>query len=502
MTTNRRQFIQSTLGAAAAMSAAAYVRGAAAASDIRVAQIGFNGQGGGHIKSLGSHVVALCDVDRKVLDKKADELKERNRTVDKYTDYRKLLEDKNIDAVSIATPNHTHSLIAIAAVQAGKHVYVEKPISHNVWEGRQLVAAARRYNKLVQCGTQSRSSQALKDAVAFAQGGALGKIRYAVGTCYKPRHDIGKSSTPLEFPDFIDRNLWVGPAADDPIYRPEKNSKGQYNPHYDWHWDFNTGGGDLGNQGIHQMDICRWFLGETTLAPRVISIGGRLGYDDAGNTANTQVIFHAYEQAPLIFEVRGLPRSKEYQESGWDGNMDRYRCRATGVAAVIQCEKGFIEVPDYTKATAFDNDGREVKYFKPDGDNHHHNWLSAIAAGDRKLLNAEIQEGHLSSSLCHTGNVSHRLGEKKSTREIAERVAANEYLATSFDRMCGHLRANGVDVDGEDVITLGPWLELDPTSESFVGNDQANELRTRKYREPFVVPDMERELAGQSVSAG
>jgi predicted dehydrogenase len=498
MTTNRRQFIHSTLGAAAAMSAAAYVRGAAASSDIRVGQIGFNGQGGGHIKTLGSHIVALCDVDRKVLDKKADELKERNRTVDKYTDYRKLLQDKSIDAVSIATPNHTHSLIAIAALQAGKHVYVEKPISHNVWEGRQLVAAARRYDKLVQCGTQSRSSPSLKDAVEFVQGGGLGKIRYAVGTCYKPRQDIGKSSTPLTFPDFVDRNLWVGPAADDPIYRPEKNSKGQYNPHYDWHWDFNTGGGDLGNQGIHQMDIARWFLGESALAPRVVSIGGRLGYDDAGNTPNTQVVLHAYEKAPLIFEVRGLPRSKQYQERGWDGNMDRYR--GSGIGVIVQCEKGYVLIPSYTEATAYFDNG-EKKHWEGGG-NHHDNWLKAIAAGDRKLLNAEIHEGHLSSSLCHTGNVSYRLGERLPTREIADRVASNEFLGTCFDRMCGHLRANGVDVDREDVITLGPWLELDPAAESFVGNDQANELRTRKYREPFVVPDMERELAGQSVSAG
>jgi predicted dehydrogenase len=500
MTIHRRQFMHNTLGAAAAMSAAAYVRGAAASSDIRVAQIGFNAQGGGHIKALGSHIVALCDVDQKVLDNKADELKERNRTVDKYTDYRKLLEDKNIDAVSIATPNHTHSLIAIAAVQAGKHVYVEKPISHNVWEGRQLVAAARRYNKLVQCGTQSRSSRAFKDAAAWLQGGALGEIRYAVGTCYKPRQDIGKSDSPLKFPDFVDRNLWVGPAADEPIYRPERNSKGKYNPHYDWHWDFNTGGGDLGNQGIHQMDIARWFLGESTLAPRVISIGGRLGYEDAGNTPNTQIVYHAYEKAPLIFEVRGLPRSEQYHQRGWDGNMDRYR--GAGIGVIVQCEKGYLFLPSsYNEATAYDHDGEEVKSFKGGG-GHHDNWLKAIAAGDRKMLNAEIQEGHLSSALCHTGNVSFRLGERTSTEKIAEHAAANEHLAAFFDRMCGHLRANGVDIDREDAITLGPWLDLDPATEKFVDNDEANELRTRKYREPFVVPDMERELAGQSVSAG
>ena len=148
--------------------------------------------------------------------------------------------------------------------------------------------------------------QGLSDAAEWVQSGKLGAIKYAVGTCYKARPTIGKSDKPLEFPSYVDHDLWVGPAADEPIYRPEKNSQGKYNPHYDWHWDYNTGNGDLGNQGIHQMDIARWFLGEPALAPRVMSIGGRLGYEDAGNTANTQIVFHDYAKAPLIFEVRGL----------------------------------------------------------------------------------------------------------------------------------------------------------------------------------------------------
>jgi predicted dehydrogenase len=494
---HRRHFLGTTFGAgaAAAMNMAWSSRTAAAeAADIRVAQIGFRGQGSGHINNLGRHIVALCDVDEKVLNRKADELKrELKRSVDKYTDFRELLERKDIDAVSIATPNHTHALITVLAAQHGKDVYVEKPASHNIWEGRQMVAAARKYGRIIQCGTQSRSSSALKEAAQWVQDGNLGKIQYALATCYKRRPSIGKSDKPLEFPSYINRDLWMACAQDQPIYRPKKNSQGGENPHYDWHWDWNTGNGDLGNQGIHQMDIARWFLGEPALAPKVVSLGGRLGYEDAGNTANTQIIFHGYETAPLVFEVRGLTRSKDSDK------MDEYRGSDIGV--IVQCEKGHVLIPSYSDATAFDKDGKEVKSFSGGG-GHHDNWLKAIAARDPKLLNAEIHEGHVSSALCHTGNVSYRLGKKERTAAITEKIGDNELLADSFKRMLEHLKANGVNVDDGEVITMGEWLTVDPKSESFVGNDAANELRSREHRKPFVMPDVERELAGQSAAAG
>jgi predicted dehydrogenase len=492
MTIHRRQFMQTTLGAAAAMSLAGQVQ-AAGTDDIRVAQIGFRGQGGGHINNLGKRIVALCDVDENVLNKKADDLKKKHgRRPELFTDYRKLLERNDIDAVSIATPNHTHAIITIAAVQAGKHVYVEKPASHNIWEGRQMVAAARKYNKLVQVGTQCRSSlRGLKEAVDWVQSGELGAIKYAVGTCYKRRPSIGKSDAPLEFASYINRDLWTGPAADQPIYRPKKNSQGGENPHYDWHWDYNTGGGDLCNQGIHQMDVARWFLGEPAVAPRVVSIGGRLGYEDAGNTANTQIVFHAYEKAPLMFEVRGLPRGKD------EDDMDNYR--GSGVGIVVQCEKGYLVVPSYTETTAYDNDGEEIKSWRGGG-NHHDNWLEAIVAGDSKKLHADVHTGHVSSTLCNSGNVSYKLGKKMGTAAIAEAVADSEVLADGFKRMCEHLRANGVEVDGEPVLTMGQWLDVNPENEQFVGNDAAMELFSRKYRAPFVIPDIEREAAGQSAA--
>jgi predicted dehydrogenase len=487
MTIHRRDFMQATIGAAAAVSLASRAGRALAANvdDIRVAQIGFNGQGKGHIGNLGKHIVALCDIDEDVLNRMGDNLDEKlGHKVERFTDYRKLLESKDIDAVSIATPNHSHASITIAAVQAGKHVYVEKPASHNVWEGRQMCAAADRYGKLIQVGTQSRSSAALKEAAKWVHDGGLGAIRYAVATCYKPRKSIGKLDKALQIPTTVHYDLWCGPAEKRELFRPKM--------HYDWHWDFNTGCGDLGNQGIHQMDIARWFLGEKTLAPRVISVGGRLGYDDAGDTANTQTCFHAYEKAPLIFEVRGLPRTLANQERRWDESMDRYR--GAGVGVVVQCEKGYVLIPSYHDATAFDNDGNVVKEWD-EGGGHHDNWLEAIAAGDRGMLNADIVEGHLSSALCHTPNVSYRLGKKARAGEIAEAVAANELLANSVDRMFGHLRANGVDIDREEAVTLGEWLTVDPKTEQFVDNDAASELWTRKYREPFVIPDLEGDTA-------
>ena len=204
------------------------------------------------MNGLKEHLVALCDCDENVLNKSATD-----KDVQKFIDYRKLLEDKNIDVVSIATPNHQHSIMGIRAVMAGKHVYVEKPVSHNVWEGRQLSEAQTKFDRVIQCGTQSRSSPSLQKAVKWVQAGELGKILYAVGTCYKPRKSIGKLDKPLQVPKHINYDLWCGPAEKRSLFRPKL--------HYDWHWDFNTGNGDMGNQGIHQMDIARWFLGYLSL---------------------------------------------------------------------------------------------------------------------------------------------------------------------------------------------------------------------------------------------
>lgn len=488
MPLNRRDFISGATAVGASLVGTSGLAAASGARDIRVAVIGVRSRGIQHIKGLGKQVAALCDCDSEVLDKIALEYGTKlGITYDKYIDYRELLRRDDIDAVSIATPNHTHCSIAIEAMNAGKHVYVEKPVSHNLWESRQLVAAARKTGKMVQCGTQSRSNAKMKEAVEWVQGGALGKVKYAIGTCYKPRKPIGKLAEPMAIPASVDYDLWCGPAQKVDLYRPQF--------HYDWHWDYNTGNGDFGNQGIHQADIARWFMSETGLPPRAVSVGGRLGYDDAADTPNTQVALLDYESAPLIFETRGLPRSKASQ-SNWGSQMPKYR--GSGVGAIIQCEGGHVLVPSYYSATAYDLSGKKIKNWAVNNSyvgltqKHHMNWLDAIAANDRSVLNAEIQEGHISTGLCHLGGVSHRTGEAAVADEIASLHAGRPHLSASLDRMFDHLRANDVDIDSTDqALTAGSWLEIDRETERFANNEAANRLFAREEQRPdYAVPDL------------
>ena len=492
---NRRTFLKSTLATTAALSLPARIRAQApgANDDIRVAVIGFNGRGGDHIgnylKAKGVRIVALCDVDAKVLEKGKAQLSAKGADVTTYQDIRKLLESKEVDAISIATPNHWHSLGAIWGCQAGKDVYVEKPVSHNVWEGRQLVKAADVHNRIVQMGVQSRSGVGLANALDWLKSAPLGKVKYARATCYKRRDSIGKVEGETEWPADIDRDMWFGPAEMKPLTRKKL--------HYDWHWDWNTGNGDLGNQGIHQMDIARWFMGEQTLSPKVWSVGGRLGYVDDGETPNTMFVVHDYAKAPLIFEVRGLPAE------GQKGDMDKYRGFA-GVGVYLQYENGYVVVPDYNSAAAFGKDGKMVKRFggypapkedadpgKPDNSgqgSHHENWTKAIRSRKAPELNAEILEGHLSSGLCHTGNISLRLGSKQAPGAILEKVKAHKEAADSYERMAEHLKKNGVDIEKEQ-LTLGEFLTMDTKTEKFIGNAAADKMLTREYRAPYIVPE-------------
>jgi predicted dehydrogenase len=436
--------------------------------------VGIRSQGSNHIKWFskipGVRVVAICDADRSFLDREAGKFAERNEKVDTYVDYRKLLEDKNIDAVTTATPNHWHALVTVWACQAGKDVYVEKPVSHNIWEGRRMVEAARKYNRIVQSGTQRRSDTGLREALEYINQGNLGKMTLIRGFVYVRRDSIGQVDGPQPVPETVDYNLWSGPAPTAPLMRK--------NLHYDWHWTWGTGDGDFGNNGIHYMDICRWFSGRQELAPRVLGLGGRFGYIDDGETPNTEILFYDYEPAPILFELRGLPRAKG------DSAMDDYRGIRGGV--VVDCEGGYL-----AGGWAYDKDGKRIKQFRlTEGAGHHENFIQAVRSRKVSDLNADVLEGHLSSALCHMGNISYRLGREASRAQIVERIGDNKDIAESFERFQDHLLLNGVDVK-QTPRMLGPWLTMDPQTERFTGEfaDEANKLARGTYREPFVVPE-------------
>jgi predicted dehydrogenase len=487
---NRRSFLKSSLlttaslslfpalgaeeGAASTAPASTASRPTGANGDIRFAVVGFNGRGQSHISGLGelkgTRLVALCDVDSRVLDRAVNRCRDKGEQVQGYTDVRKLLENKDIDVVTFATPNHWHALGTIWALQAGKDVYVEKPVSHNVWEGRRIVEVARDLNRIVQAGTQSRSSSGIREGIEWMRAGHIGKLLRARGLCYKRRGSIGKVDGPQPVAPEIDYDLWCGPAPKDPLTRKRL--------HYDWHWIWPTGNGDLGNQGIHEMDVARWVLGEMALSPRVVSVGGRLGYVDDGTTPNTLIAFHDYSAAPLIFEVRGLPASAGSQEMG--------QYRGVEIGIIGDCEGGSLIIPSYSSAKAVDKQGVEIKKFSGSS-SHFANFIAAVRSRKSSDLHADILEGHLSSGLCHTGNISYRLGKTQSPEEIREAVKADKDLAETLGRMEKHLAANNVDLK-QTPATLGAALTMDPQTERFIGNPEADKLLTREYRQPFVVP--------------
>jgi predicted dehydrogenase len=492
---SRRTFIRTSALAAAgaALPGRVWARPLGANGDVRVAVIGLNGRGSTHVATLaripGVRVVALCDPDSAVLARVRATMAGDVKT---YADIRQLLASPDVDAVTIATPNHWHTLAAIWAMQAGKDVYVEKPVSHTVWEGRQLVAAAARTGRVIQAGVQIRSGQGMREAVEWVRAGNLGPITAARGFCYKRRESIGLAGGPQPVPASIDYDLWSGPA---PLVPPQRNTRNG-TVHYDWHWIWLYGNGDVGNQGIHQMDLARWFLGEPGLPRHTLSIGGRLGYVDDGQTPNTQVIVHDYPTAPLIFEVRGLPSKPGATTAGSDPRlvqgggawMDAYR--GVGIGNVIDCEGGSVNIPTYTTARVVDRAGRTIREFTGT-DTHMENFIDVVRSRRTKDLYGPIDEGHVSSALCHLGNISHRLGAATPDGALRESIASDAKLVEAHGRMVEHLRANQVDL-GATPLTLGVPLAIDATAERFVGAGAAaaNAMLRSEYRAPFVVPQL------------
>ncbi|MDG2381011.1 MAG: Gfo/Idh/MocA family oxidoreductase [Pirellulaceae bacterium] len=475
---NRRQFLEDSMFATAAAVATGATTGLRAEEKpkntspndkLNVAVVGVNGRGKSHLGAFvgrsDANITHICDADAAVGQRQVEKVAERQQHAPKFSqDIRKMLEDDSIDIVTVATPNHWHALASIWAMQAGKDVYVEKPVSHNVFEGRVIVDVARKENKICQTGTQCRSNPGMIAAMDFVHQGGIGTVKVARGLCYKRRGSIGKRGE-YASPESVDYDVWLGPAQQQAVTRPRF--------HYDWHWQSPFGNGDLGNQGIHQMDLARWGLGVDQLSDSVISYGGRFGYEDAGDVANTQVVLHAYGDKSLVFEVRGLETSD-------------YKGARVGV--IFEGEDGYVVMTSYSSGAAFDLDGNKIREFNGGAD-HYANFVAAVRSRDHRDLNADILEGHLSSALCHLGNISYQLGDPIQVGELEDRLQALEVADNAqqtLNRTLEHLQRNKVDYAATP-FHLGQHLPFDPATETFVDHPEADAMLTREYREPFVV---------------
>jgi len=433
---NRRHFMKNASKIAAAFTGASYLalpsRVFGANDRIRVGVVGIHGQGNAHITSFhrqpGAEVIALCDVDENVLRERASQYEKLSgRAVKCYRDMRQLFDDKEVDAVSFATPNHWHALGGIWAMQAGKHAYIEKPCSHNIWEGRQLVKAARKYHRICQHGTQARSSPAVQEAVQKLRAGVIGELYMARGLCFKWRPSIGKVNGPQPIPQGIDYDLWLGPAQKKALFRKSL--------HYDWHWQWDYGNGDMGNQGVHEMDLARWGLG-VGLPTRIQASGGHFMFDDNQETPNTLLCTFEYPQEGKILQFETRHWISNY-EGGFGSNGDN------NIGALFYGSEGYMELTA-SSYKVYLGKRREAGPSGSSGMDHFKNFLSAVRSGKREDLNAEIEEGHLSSALCHLGNIAYRTHRT---------------------------------------------IHLDRSTENILGDEEARSFLTRNYRTPFVVSD-------------
>ncbi len=495
-TVNRRTFLRTSCAAGSALAlsgpgvlAAPFSRVLGANDEIRIGVVGvgsnvkIGGKGKADIRDWhkvpGVRVVALCDVDKANLEPELRKWRDAHEDMDGYTDVRQLLERRDIDAVSVTTPNHWHALVTVWACQAGKDVFVQKPASHNIWEGRKMVEAARKYNRVVLCTSGPRGRTGIGEAFDYVRQGHLGKVQYVHGINYKARMSIGKVNGEQPIPKTIDYDLWSGPAPVVPLRREHL--------HYDWHWNWLYGNGDLGNMGIHYMDACRWATGQEALPRGAISLGGRFGYDDDGQTPNTQLIFVDYRPAPILFEVRGLPKNKRYRDTAWNKRsretMDSYL--GTQIGVVVHCEDGYT-----VNNKAYDKAGNLRQEFKPTNVDLMSNFAAVVRSRKVSELATDALQGHLSAALVHMGNISYRLGQEVPSRDIEDVLHGEKAVADAMQRLQAHLDANEIDLK-KTPVTFGPWLTMNPATEKFSGSysERANQLATREYRKPFVVPE-------------
>ncbi|MDX2179140.1 MAG: Gfo/Idh/MocA family oxidoreductase [Bryobacteraceae bacterium] len=428
--TTRRNFLA---GAAAIATQAHPILGAN--ERVNLAVVGLGGRGNNHmdfyLKIPQARIMALCDVNQAALERgQAKVNRGAGENPKGYSDMRKLFDDKEVEAVSIATPNHWHALSAIWAMQAGKDVYCEKPASHNIFEGYQMVAAARKYGRMCQIGSQSRTIAHKVKAMKLLEEGVIGKVYMGKALCFKRRKSIGKKADE-PVPPGLDWSLFLGPAP----MRPYNELRFRYN----WHWFWDTGNGDIGNQGVHEMDIMAWGLGKTTLPKSVMSTGGKLLYDDDQETPNTQMAtFDWGDGVQGMFEVRGLI-------TGGEGSL--VKRGANTIGNLFYGADGWMAV-DGSGFQVFkgENDEKVMDEKRTDNDTvpHMQNFLDAVKSRKYQDLHAEIEIGARAAALCHFANVSYRVGRK---------------------------------------------LTWDDKTRKFVGDVEANKMVSRDYRKPYVVPE-------------
>lgn len=490
---SRRNFLRTSLYSAAAAGAVAPMilraGDAVAANDkIACAVVGTNSRGqshiGGFINNPNTVITYLVDVDEKIGNARCDMVEKKQGSRPKFIrDMREAFADASLDVVGSATPNHWHALSAIWAMQAGKDVYVEKPATQNLYEGKTMVVAAKKYGRICQVGTQCRSNPALREAIQFINDGGIGKVDFARGLCYKRRKSIGALGDYTQnIPDCVDFSLWTGPA----IITDPKLTRERF--HYDWHWQRLYGNGDSGNQGPHQLDIARWGLGLMRHPNKVITYGGRLGYQaerkdpnyvDAGNTANTEVSIFDYGDKTIVFETRGLETPD---------------LKGAKIGVVFYGSEGTLVQESYGHCVAYDKKGAVIKEFNGGSDQlHFDNFIEAVQKRDPSILHAPILDGHLSAAMAHLGNASYYLGEsnKMSVADISKAIAKIESRddnVETLNRTVEHLKANDVNLDATP-LSLGPQLNFDPEKETFCADSAyADSQLTREWREGFVCP--------------
>ena len=474
---NRRDFLSASVAVGLTTSLSARTLRAANANDeINLGFISCGGRGGqlmGQFSKVdGINVAGLCDVDEKRLGL----AKQRFPKAQTWTDLREVIAADGIDAVVISTCNHWHCLAAIWAMEAGKDVYVEKPLSHSQWEGQQTVAAARRYNKVCQIGTQQRSDPMHAEIKKFLhEEKALGDIVAARVNRYGIRPSIGKRDTPLPIDKDVAYDLWLGPAQDLPIYREKL--------HYDWHWVWNTGSGEMGNWGVHVLDDVRnnVFRDQVSLPKSILGGGGRVTLNDAGETPNVHFCYFDTGSIPVVIGLSNLPAAPGAKKSpAHPGPSSGY---------VVYCEGGRYE-GQRGRGAAYDRSGKKIREFKGNGDvRHQQNFIDAVRAQDRTLLNSEIAVGNDSTGWCNLANIAFRCG-KEFSRETAGKVQLDQWNEL-LGEMDSHLQAHDLAMES-DSIRLSPLLTLDTKTEQFVGEeaDSANQFLKREYRKGYEVPEI------------